>query len=210
MEQKIGEAMGKNIDFFKMKYALSLCIFLLTVSCNRRDSISVIQYNNFNVTEVDSASFKILSSSVPKIEEPFRNINFVFKIHKDNAIVERGKLSIQGKNYFFPKHFKNQVASQYEYSLFPHYITNKNIVAKSFHSSDFDVLLVQGENPFCNGTNCKTYFLHFILVARGRIEYNEVYQLAADVNPFEEIQLISKDKKITLDFGGNQTDFYEI
>lgn len=197
MAQQIGEEMEEHTGFFKK---VIICIFgLLLLSCSNNNQIlTVDEYYNFNFNTFDKLDFIQEQSKITLDNKTRDEITYIAKLKKgkiENDVIE-SYFVFNGSKYKTPLRFKNFKGYNYKYSLMPKYF-DKMVVAKKFNYNNFSVLIIRAENPFCNGNNCKSYYLHLIILKDKAIKANSVYQFNYDDDKFEEFN-VSYDNGILL------------
>lgn len=197
MELKVGEEMERHIDFFKKTFLFFWVLFFLSCS-GRKEKITVNEYYNFfnNTTKIKDT---IQYESEINLDDKSNNaISYIAKIVKnDNGdkVINSNFVYI-GKEFKTPISFKNFKEYDFKYSLMPTY-SEKNLVAKKFNSKNVSALIIRGENPFCNGNNCQSYYVHLIILKDDTIKSNFVYHFNSSDEIFEDFS-ISFDKDILL------------
>lgn len=192
--------MVKIIDFFKLIKLIS--ISLIFYSCISGKQTIVKEYTNFNYSEKQIDKQKIKTSGLKQFDTFSYNVVFDNSNIKDTLITSY--FDLNGKKFEPPIFFRNHNQLKFSYSLMPHYSDENNIVAKRFNFDDKYFLLIRGENPFCNGNNCKSYYLHLLAIKQNSIFSNQVYFFNYDEVNFghlkitfiNNILILSERKKI--------------
>lgn len=79
----------------------------------------------------------------------------------------------------------------------PKYLENV-LTAKKITFENFLVLMIRGENPNCNGNNCQSYYLHFIILDADSIKMNFIYLFDNKKEKFEDFEVAFRNSKILL------------
>lgn len=76
--------------------------------------------------------------------------------------------------------------------------TDSNLVAQKINYGNSFVYLIKGENPYCNGTNCRSYNLHLLAIKSNKLKLNWVYQFDDSDNKFEDFRIVLANDKLIL------------
>lgn len=109
-----------------------------------------------------------------------------------------------------PKNFDNN-GKRYAYSLFPDYKSVNILIFKSYTFENFSIIIIRGENPFCNGFNCTTYYLHLLRIKDDKIDRNMVYEFDNEVE-FEnlDVKISNSNEKNTIQIINNNMILNEL
>jgi hypothetical protein len=196
MERKNGGEMERFI--FRKNICLSfiLCVFSFLFCCHTLNKIdsNITEYYNFEVEEN-------LNVTICKIAGDDSELEYIYKKTSSSKVASmiETHYSLYGKKYSLPSYFKNKNLS-YNYSIMPNYYTgnSKFIVAKKIVIENSIIYIIRGENPECNGNNCKTYFLHFLIIKGKVIVANYLYYLSEDSDCFDLMTVKQKNKMFLL------------
>lgn len=191
--------MGRIIDFFS-----KILIVVFIFSC--KNSNSELNHQNFKTFDESNDSIIHMKSKIDinLLEE--LNYDVILNKKNENSLIE-SYFSFANNKYLMPKNFRNN-GNRYEYSLFPNYTSNNATVSKSYTYKDFTLTIIRGENPFCNGFNCTSYYLHLLRIKNDKIDLNIVYSFDYKEIKFEdlEIKFLAKKNIIQIIDNGNILD----
>lgn len=178
--------MGKIIGSFRT--GIIIISSILLSSCIADKVAIPEQYKNFVITNNRSSNNQLITSKLENAQYPINllSYNVDYNLGKDTLILSY--FTVQKNKSLAPIAFKNKTKSKFVYSLMPHY-SEGNLVAKSFNIDGKYFLLIRGENPFCNGSNCQSYYLHFLEISENTILQNEVYEFNQSDVEFQNFTL---------------------
>jgi hypothetical protein len=179
MVNKIGGEMERKIDFFK-KVVFIIIVFSI-VYCNTCNSQNEVKkYYNFICQ--NNGQNMILSY----IENCDINLKYIISSDKKNAFFIYNNVISKVPDRFINSNRK------YEYSLMPNYFDSV-LISKRFIYGNDNVFLILGEDPFCNGHYCTSYYLHLILLDQKIIKQNFVFEFDFDNYIFDDFYIEKKD-----------------
>lgn len=125
------------------------------ISCNNHSS--EISHRDFKTSDERNDSVIQLKSKIQIdfLDELYYNV--ILNKESNDSVIESYFL-FEGNKYLMPKNFDNN-GKRYAYSLFPDYKSVNILIFKSYTFENFSIIIIRGENPFCNGFNCTTYYL---------------------------------------------------
>ncbi|MBW7870245.1 MAG: hypothetical protein H3C39_04205 [Flavobacteriia bacterium] len=174
-------------------------ILVFMISCN--DHNSEISHQDFKFSDERNDAVIQLKSKI-KIDFPAElYYNVILNKEKNDSVIESYFL-FEGNKYSMPKNFHND-GKRYEYSLFPDYKSPNILVSKSYVFENFSVIIIRGENPFCNGFNCTTYYMHVLKIKDDKIDMNVVYEFDNEVE-FENLDVKISNEKNTIQIMNNE------
>lgn len=169
------------------------------ISCNNHNS--EISHQDFKISDERNDSVIQLKSKI-QIDLPDElYYNVILNKENNDSVIESYFLFEENK-YPTPKNFHNS-GKRYEYSLFPDYKSANIPVSKSYAFENFSVIIIRGENPFCNGFNCTTYYMHILKIKDDKIAGNVVYEFDNEVE-FENLDVKVSNKKNTIQIINNE------
>ena len=187
--------MEKHIDFFRKLICITLVLFY---SCQNDNGVERKEYSNFIVTNAKQGNVRILKSRFIDRDVGLNSLSY--NVYQENDTTFSSYFSFNGKDFKPPHYFNNKQNVRYEYSSMPHYIDNNDIVARSFKIDNLYVFLIRGENPFCNGSNCTSYYTHLLVIKDGRYFLNNVYLFDDNDIHFNDLNIkIIEDKLVFSD-----------
>lgn len=186
--------MEKNIDFFRKGIIIFSCVLLN--SCIADKKAMTEQYYNFIYNNSRNGDIQLETSKFENASYPLNLLSFCVKSTYGKDTIISSYFEIQHRKSLVPKKFKNK-HDKFIYSLMPHY-TEVNLVGKSYIFNNNHFVLIRGENPFCNGNNCQTYYLHLLEITDRFISRNEVYEFNQREIDFNNLILKIDGKNLIL------------
>lgn len=197
--------MDTHIGFFK----LGILFFSLSIiGCSNSKAIqSVDAYYNFSNTKTEIKDTIEYTSKLELDKNNKDSISYIAKIIKNESLdkVLNSSFVFKGKELKTPMIFKNFKNYNFGYSLIPKY-SEEILVAKKFNFGIKSILIIRGENPFCNGSNCKSYFLHLLIFEKNKLQLNLIYNFNDNNENFEDFKVILKNDELFLFNNENEID----
>jgi|GEM_PF-2977349 len=169
------------------------------ISCNNHSS--EISHRDFKTSDERNDSVIQLKSKI-QIDFPDElYYNVILNKESNDSVIESYFL-FEGNKYLMPKNFDNN-GKRYAYSLFPDYKSSNILISQCYVFENFSVIIIRGENPFCNGFNCTTYYMHLLKIKDDKIDRNIVFEFDNEAefenlgvkisNERNAIQIINKE-----------------
>lgn len=198
--------MEGHIGFFKIGILLLMNSIIIGCSSDKQIQ-SVDEYFNFSSTKTEIKDTIKYISKIIFDKNNRDSISYIAEIIKSETSnkVLKSNFIFKNKQLKTPVLFKNFKDYNFEYSLMPKY-SDDNLVAKKFNFDKKSVLIIRGENPFCNGSNCQSYFLHLLVFDNSELQSNIIYNFNYEDEKFEDFKVILKNDEFSLINNKNEID----
>lgn len=198
--------MEGHIGFFKIGILLLMNSIIIGCSSDKQIQ-SVDEYYNFSSTKTEIKDTIKYISKIIFDKNNRDSISYIAEIIKSETSnkVLKSNFIFKNKQLKTPVLFKNFKDYNFEYSLMPKY-SDDNLVAKKFNFDKKSVLIIRGENPFCNGSNCQSYFLHLLVFDNSELQSNIIYNFNYEDEKFEDFKVILKNDEFSLFNNKNEID----
>ena len=190
--------MTKNTDILKIFGIGPMIMILLLNSCkNLNDRKTEVAYLNFSTSSVVQMDGKFVNQSrlIPDAKLIYEVV-FSSKDKIDSPLV--AYFEYNGVQYIVPKKIRNEKTTDFKYSLMPHYISNDYTVAKRKTFANYEALIIRGESPFCNGSNCANYYVHLLVFKKQEIIANIVYLFRSLEVDFDKLNMSIEGREFVL------------
>lgn len=171
------------------------------MSCKKNETVNI---DNFSEPKAKDSLVKNISEidiGMNDKQKLYYHVSLFNNEEKDSVV--DSYFLLYDKKYDMPKKFSNNSPFNFKYSLFPKYSDANELIYKTYKSGNKNYILLRGENPFCNGSNCQRYNLHLLIIEDKRIISNNVFFYNSNEVNFEDTVVTFVNSTINL-MNGNK------